>query len=92
MKMLGANGSYMAGQIFCQSFMLCLFGMIIALILFYPLVESVTFLAPEITIISSLQQFLVVFFIGGVISVVSALISLHRLRKIYPLEVYYEPG
>jgi hypothetical protein len=29
---------------------------------------------------------------AGVISILSAFLSLHRLRKIYPLEVFYEPG
>ncbi len=92
MKILGSNGRYLAGQIFGQSFLLCLSGMIVATILFYPLVKTVAILAPEITIRSSLMQFWLVFLMAGAISIVSAFLSLHRLRKIYPLEVFYEPG
>lgn len=92
MKILGSNGSYLAGQIFGQSFLLCLSGMIVATILFYPLVRTVAILAPEITIRSSLIQFWLVFLMAGAISIFSAFLSLHRLRKIYPLEVFYEAG
>ncbi|MCP4706864.1 MAG: FtsX-like permease family protein [candidate division Zixibacteria bacterium] len=92
MKILGSNSRYLVSQIFGQSFLLCLFGMIVASILFYPLVRTVALLAPEITIKSSLMQFWLVFLMAGAISILSAFLSLHRLRNIYPLEVFYEPG
>ena len=92
MKILGTGGGFLTRLVFGQSFLLTLSGIIVAMKLFYPLILAIETLTPEITIKSSLLQFLMVLGISGIISSLSALMALHRLRKIYPLEVFYEPA
>ncbi len=90
MKILGARGIFLSKLIFQQSFFLSSFGILIALLLYTPLKIFVEQLSPEISMQSSLEQFLITSLATIAISILSSFISLQRLRKIYPLEVFHE--
>ena len=88
MKALGASSGFIPGMIIKQSLMLAGCGMILALVLFFPLCNLVERISPEISAVSSLLQVILVTTSLAVISLISSVIPGLKLREIYPLEVF----
>ncbi len=88
LKALGAPGGFVPGIVIQQAFILAFSGMVIALILFFPLIRAVDRIAPEVTTESSVWQILSVFAGLLIISLTSSLIPVLKLRRIYPLELF----
>lgn len=88
MKAIGAPGWFIVRTVIYQAFLLAFSGLVIALILFYPLIYLVGNLSPEVSIMTSAGQIIAV--AGGVmiISLVSSVFPILKLRKIYPMEVF----
>jgi putative ABC transport system permease protein len=88
MKMLGAGKHFLPALVLEQAAAITLAGCAVALMLYWPVVWSVEWISPEIAVVSSPGQAALVVAISGAVGVFSALISIRRVRKIYPMEVF----
>ena len=87
-KALGAPAGFIPGIVLQQALILAVSGMIIAVILFSPLLQVVEKLTPEVVTESSIWQILGVFTGLLVVSLVSSFFPLLKLKHIYPLELF----
>jgi len=88
MKALGSPGFYIHSLIHIQSMVLSFTGFILGIVLFYPVVLLVQFVSPEVSVISTFRQYLVVGAGILIISVFSSLMPVRKISHIYPLEVF----
>jgi putative ABC transport system permease protein len=88
MKALGAPSRFIPGIVIQQSLILAGSGMIIAVLIFSPMLNAVRKFSPTISAESSLDQVLLVAAGLLVISLMSSILPLLRQRHIYPLEVF----
>ncbi|UCD64671.1 MAG: ABC transporter permease [Candidatus Zixiibacteriota bacterium] len=88
MKTMGSPGRFLCRLIVEQSLLLAAAATAVALILFFPLVELVAMVSPDVTVEPSLNQTAAVIIMVGVVGLLSAFISMQRLRNIYPLEAF----
>jgi len=88
MKALGSPNTFIPGLVIKQALILATSGIVIAIILFFPLLQGVEILSPEVSARSSIIQIIVVAAGVIVISLISSVIPNRRLRKIYPMEVF----
>jgi putative ABC transport system permease protein len=87
-KALGAPGGFIPGVVLRQAFILAFSGMVIAVILFFPLLKIVGILTPEVVTETSAWQIFSVFTGLLVISLISSFFPILKLRHIYPLELF----
>ncbi|MDT3696002.1 MAG: FtsX-like permease family protein [Ignavibacterium sp.] len=90
MKILGSPSGFLPKLIIQQAVFISLISGGLSLILYFPLVSIIEKLSPEVSTITTLSQILIVLIVGLLMGVLSSIIALSRLRKIYPLEVFYE--
>jgi putative ABC transport system permease protein len=88
MKALGAPAGFLPTLIIKQAIVLSFCGMIAATVFFFPLLHFVEKLSPEIAGKSSFWQIVLVLTGTGIICLVSSVIPIGKLRKIYPLDVF----
>jgi putative ABC transport system permease protein len=88
MKALGASPCFIPGLIIKQALILAGTGMILATILFFPLIRLIENITPEISAESSVLQVIIVMVCLFCISLISSVIPNLRLRRIYPMEVF----
>jgi len=88
MKALGSSGAFLRRLIFELGTLICAASSLAALGVFFPLTMLVEQVTPEISTKSSPEQILYVILVVGLISICSSFISIHRLRRIYPLEAF----
>jgi putative ABC transport system permease protein len=88
MKAIGAPVGFIIKTVIFQSFMLAFSGLLIALVLFYPLINLVEYLSPEVSIMVTSAHIAAVTAGVFIISLVSAVFPILKLRKIYPMEVF----
>lgn len=88
LKAMGAPAGYLPLLIIKQAIVLSLCGMITALVLFFPLLRLVERLSPEIAGESSFRHIAFILAGTGMICLVSSVIPIGKLRKIYPLEIF----
>ena len=88
MKAIGSPNGFIPKQVIQKALVLSGLGVIVAIVLFFPLVALVEKLSPEVSTISSLNQIAAVTIGVGIISLISSIIPNRKLRKIYPLEVF----
>lgn len=89
-KILGAPGHFLPKLILEQAVFIIAAAFLLSLILFYPLVYLIENVSPEINTITTADQVGTVMTAGLLMGLISSIISMKRLRKIYPLEVFYE--
>lgn len=89
MKALGSPVGFISGQVIRQAMVLAGTGMLLAIVLFFPLIRVIEKISPEISAKSSWWQVIIVMVCLFVISLISSVIPNLRLRKIYPLEVFH---
>lgn len=89
MKALGSPVGFISGQVMRQAMVLAGTGMLLAIVLFFPLIRVIEKISPEISAKSSFMQVVIVMVCLFVISLISSVIPNLRLRKIYPLEVFH---
>jgi putative ABC transport system permease protein len=87
-KALGAPAGFIPGIVLRLTLILSASGMVIAVILFFPLLKVVEKIVPEVATESSLGQILAVLFGLLIISLISSFFPILRLRHIYPLELF----
>lgn len=88
LKTLGASRGFLYRIIAEQGMLIAVAAMVAALCLFFPLVRFVEKIVPEVSTKSSVEQVIAVASIVGVMSILSACISMQRLRWIYSMEVF----
>ncbi len=88
MKAIGAPQRFLPRLVVQQALALACAGCIAGVLLFFPMVGLIEGLSPEVSTASSPGQITAVFAIVGAMSFASSLISMHRLRRIYPLEAF----
>jgi len=88
LKALGSPPSFIPLLIIKQALILSGFGMILALILYFPLLSLIETVSPEVSASTSTFHILIV--AGGVvlISLVSSILPNQKSRTIYPLEIF----
>jgi putative ABC transport system permease protein len=88
LKAIGSPIGYLPGLVMSQALVIAVSGNAIAIALFFPMIAAIETLAPEISARSSPGQILAVAGAAVALSLLSALFSIRRLRKIYALEAF----
>lgn len=88
MKVVGAPRRFLSGLVVKQALLISGAGMCAALLLFGPVTWLVEHLAPEVAVATSLMQALAVAGLVAAVGLASALLTMHRLRRIYALEAF----
>jgi putative ABC transport system permease protein len=87
-KALGAPAGFIPGIVIRLSLILSASGMVIGVILFFPLLKVVDKITPEVSTETSFTQILAVLAGILIISLISSFLPILRLRHIYPLELF----
>jgi putative ABC transport system permease protein len=87
-KIVGAPRGFLPRLIVCHALLVAIVGMVLGILLIFPLIACVKLHAPEVAFEPSIVQELLVSVGVGLVSVVSALAAMQRLRRIYPLEAF----
>jgi ABC-type antimicrobial peptide transport system permease subunit len=90
MKILGAPSKFLPQLIIQQAIIITLASGLLCIILYFPLVSFIESISPEVSTTTTLLHILIVLTIGLIMGMISSVIALSRLRRIYPLEVFYE--
>ena len=88
LKVLGSPKTFLYSLIIIQSLILALASEGLGVLLFFPVVKFIEDLSPEVNTIIKYYQIIYITIAICLISLLSALFSCRRLRKIYPLEVF----
>jgi putative ABC transport system permease protein len=87
-KAVGAPHGFLAKLIVGQSMILSMTGLAFALVFYFPMIEIVEKISPEVSAKTSVFQMLIVSSGVLIISLISSVLPTRRIRKIYPLEVF----
>ncbi len=88
MKVLGSPKSFLYSLIIFQSLVLAILSELFGVLLFFPLVKLIENISPEVTAIINIEHIIYITIATCIISLLSAVFSCRRIRKIYPLEVF----
>lgn len=87
-KTLGSPKYFLASVVVQQALIIAGLGSALGLTVFFPMCRFIEMVAPEMEAQSSVLHVLVVIFSVVSISLVSSMIAVQKLRRIYPLEVF----
>ena len=87
-KALGAPGGFIPGMVVIQAMILAGSGLVLGIVLFFPLMKFVEKFSPEVSVLTSPSQILAVILSVMIISLVSSILPNRKLRKVYPLEAF----
>ena len=90
MKILGAPSAFLPKLIIQQAVFITIISGLLSVLLYFPLVAMIEKLSPEVSTITTPIQVMIVLSVGLMMGMLASVIALSRLRKIYPLEVFYE--
>lgn len=90
MKILGAPSGFLPKLIIQQAVFISLTSGLLCVLLYFPLISVIEQLSPEVSTVTTVYQIIIVLIAGLLMGVLSSAIALSRLRKIYPLEVFYD--
>lgn len=90
MKILGSPSGFLPGLIIRQALIISAASGIVSVLLYFPVVNLIEKLSPEVSTVNTPLQILLVLAVGLLMGMLSSVIALSRLRKIYPLEVFHE--
>lgn len=90
LKILGAPNGFLPGIVLQQAVLIIFISWLTAIILYMPVKVLIENLIPEVSAKTELSHIVTVLIIGLVAGIVSSIISIRKVRKIYPLEVFYE--
>jgi putative ABC transport system permease protein len=87
-KALGSPYGFITGLVMLQSMLLSSAGLLLGVILFFPMTSLIERITPEVANTTSVGQILLVSAGILVISAISSILPIRKIRKIYPLEVF----
>ena len=90
MKILGSPSGFLPRLIIQQALFISITSGVLSILLYFPSVKIIEMVSPEVSTITTAPQIIIVLAVGLLMGLLSSLIALSRLRKIYPLEVFYE--
>lgn len=88
MKALGAPRGFVSGMVVIQSLALSFSGLLIGLLLFFPLMGLVEKIVPEVSVHTSVQYVLWIVMGVALIGLISSLYPISKIKHIYPMEVF----
>jgi len=88
LKTLGSPAAFLWGMVVKQAMFIAAGANLAALLIFFPLVRVIESLTPEVSVESSVLQILSVMAAVEAMSLISSLVSIRRLRRIYFLEAF----
>ncbi len=88
LKALGSPHGFITGLVLLQSMVLSCTGLVTGVILFFPMISIIGKVTPEVANTTSIGQILLVSAGVLLISVISSILPIRKIRKIYPLEVF----
>ncbi len=88
LKTLGSPGGFLSRLIVEQALLISFLGLKSGLTVFFPMVALIEWISPEVTTKTSVEQVTAVVVVVIVVSLMSAFISMQRLRRIYPMEAF----
>lgn len=88
MKMLGARPRFLSSLVIEQAVWITLAGCLGAFALFWPVMQGVEWLFPEIAVVVVPWHAGLTLAVAGAVAGFSALIAIRRIRSIYPMEVF----
>ncbi len=89
MKILGSPSYFLPALIIRQAVFISLASGLLCALLIIPVTNLVERISPEVSTVTTINQVIIVLSIGILMGLISSAIALGRLRKIYPLEVFY---
>lgn len=90
MKILGSPRAFLPKLVIEQALLISLISGALSVVLYFPLADIIERVSPEVSTVTTPFQVMMVVLVGLLMGLLSSLIALSRLRKIYPLEVFYE--
>lgn len=87
-KALGSPHGFITGLVILQSMLLSFTGLVMGVILFFPMISLIERITPEVANTTSVGQILLVSTGVMIISLISSILPIQKIRKIYPLEVF----
>ncbi|MDP4276191.1 MAG: ABC transporter permease [Bacteroidota bacterium] len=88
LKVLGSPRGFISGIVIEQSILLSLTGFVFAVILYFPMISLIEKITPEVSVMTTLSQLIIVLAGVNIISLASTILPNRRIRQIYPLEVF----
>lgn len=88
MKAMGAPKYFLPILIINQSMIISCLSMVVSVIFFFPMVMIIEVISPEVSTKITINQIVLVSLSIIVMGLVSSMLSINRLRNIYPLEVF----
>jgi putative ABC transport system permease protein len=88
MKTLGSPRRFLDGLVYGQGLYISSAGCAAALGLYYPMVNLIEAISPEVSTRTSMEQILGVCCAVSVMSIVSSYLAVRRIKRIYPLEAF----
>jgi len=90
MKALGAPQDFVPKLVIIQSFVLSISGLMLGMLVFFPLMKVVEKIAPEVSVSTSIYHVIIISLGVMFISLISSLYPISKLKQIYPMEVFNE--
>ncbi len=88
MKAIGAPKFFLPTLILNQALIMSCLSIVLSVFLYFPMVKLIEIISPEVSAKITINQILLVSISIIAMSLISSIISINRLRKIYPLEVF----
>jgi hypothetical protein len=84
MKALGAPQDFVPKLVIIQSFVLSISGLMLGMLVFFPLMKVVEKIAPEVSVSTSIYHVIIISLGVMFISLISSLYPISKLKQIYP--------
>ncbi len=88
LKTLGSPKGFLRRLIIEQALLISSAASVVALIVFFPLVQVIEKISPEVSTKSTVEQIIAVIIIVEIMSLISSFLSIRRLRSIYLMEAF----
>lgn len=88
LKTLGSPKRFLRRLIIEQALLISSAASVVALIVFFPLVQVIEKISPEVSTKSTVEQIIAVVFLVEIMSLISSFFSIRKLRSIYLMEAF----
>ncbi|VAX24539.1 hypothetical protein MNBD_IGNAVI01-3094 [hydrothermal vent metagenome] len=88
MKAMGAPKYFLPMLVLNQAMIISAVSIIISLFIYFPMVNLIEMVSPEVSAKITVYQVILISILIMIMSLISSMISINKLRNIYPLEVF----